>query len=104
MDLIEIGDYIGRDSARAELRFFDAVETAFRRLQALPFSGRPYNSRSGALEGLRVMPIHGFSNWLICYRPTDESIEIIRVVHGARDLPRVLTAQWPDVGDDEPDA
>jgi len=34
--------------------------------------------------------ISDFENILIFYRATDESVEIARLMHGARDLPRRL--------------
>jgi plasmid stabilization system protein ParE len=38
-----------------------------------------------------MMRLHNFKNYLMFYRPPrDEKIEIIRVVHGARDLPTLF--------------
>jgi len=36
--------------------------------------------------GLRAWPIDGFRNHLVFYRPTDEGVDIVRVLHGARDI------------------
>jgi toxin ParE1/3/4 len=33
-----------------------------------------------------VWPIKGFANYLIFYRMRSNSIEIVRVLHGARDI------------------
>jgi plasmid stabilization system protein ParE len=35
----------------------------------------------------------GFENYLICYRPVANGIDVIRFIHGARDLPRLLEDQ-----------
>jgi plasmid stabilization system protein ParE len=47
-----------------------------------------------ALDDLRMMRLHNFTNYLIFYRlPREEKkekIEIIRVIHGARDLPTLF--------------
>ena len=32
----------------------------------------------------------GFENYLIFYRPDQEGIEVVRFVHGARDIPSLL--------------
>jgi toxin ParE1/3/4 len=38
------------------------------------------------LEVIRVRRIDGFDSYLIFYRPTESSVEIIRVIHGKRDI------------------
>jgi len=35
--------------------------------------------------------VDGFDSYLIFYRPIAEGVEIYRVLHGARDLRRLLT-------------
>jgi toxin ParE1/3/4 len=42
------------------------------------------------LAGLRVGRVEGFEKHLIFYRPGDDGVEIIRVLHGARDIDSVL--------------
>ncbi len=42
------------------------------------------------LSGLRSLPVHGFEKHLVFYRPTKEGIEVVRVLHGARDLGTIL--------------
>ena len=34
--------------------------------------------------GLRSLPL---GNYIIFYRPIDDGIEVVRILHGARDLP-----------------
>lgn len=38
------------------------------------------------LAGMRFHSVHGFRKYLIFYIPGSEGIEIVRVLHGARDL------------------
>jgi toxin ParE1/3/4 len=38
---------------------------------------------------LRVWPLHRF-NYVIVYDPVSRPIQILRIVHGARDLPQIL--------------
>ena len=45
------------------------------------------------LEGLRVWRIQGLEKHLIFYRTVPDGIEIVRVLHGARDLDRLLEAE-----------
>ena len=42
------------------------------------------------LSDVRQYPIKGFKTCLIFYRATDTGVEIIRVLHGARDLEPIL--------------
>jgi toxin ParE1/3/4 len=39
---------------------------------------------------LRVSGIEGFEKYLVFYRPVDDGIEVVRVIHAARDLGSVL--------------
>jgi toxin ParE1/3/4 len=39
-----------------------------------------------SIPALRVWPIDGFRNHLIFFHPTNDGVEIVRVLHGARDL------------------
>jgi toxin ParE1/3/4 len=85
-DLVEIADFIARDRLDAAHRFLDAREETFAFLLANPGAGAEYRSAQLALPTLRAWPLHRFRNYLAFYRPTDDGIEIVRVLHGARNL------------------
>ncbi len=91
-DLDDIGAFIGQDSLRAELRFYDAAEAAFERLAETPGLGAVLSYADPLITGLRRWRIPRFTNYLIFYRVTDEAIEIVRVLHGARDIERILSS------------
>jgi len=38
------------------------------------------------MSGSRVFPVRGFGKHLVFYRPVEDGIEILRVIHGARDI------------------
>ena len=59
----------------------------------MPGMGEQRESTNPRLDGLRVWRIDGFPNHLIFYRPIEGGIEIIRVLHGARDIDAVLEAE-----------
>jgi plasmid stabilization system protein ParE len=40
---------------------------------------------------LRFLVVHPYSNYLVVYDPENKPTQIIRILHGARDLPSVLT-------------
>lgn len=73
------GDEIGH-------RFLAATEKTFILLSNNPgLEWRP-RLHSEQLRGLRIFSISGFEKILVFYRPADEGIEILRVVHGSRNL------------------
>ncbi len=85
-DLDEIAASLAQRSARRALRFLDAAQAAFDRLAAFPDLGAYYETTNPQLHGLRVWPIPGFLNYLIFYRVAGNTVQIVRVLHGARDL------------------
>jgi toxin ParE1/3/4 len=68
------------------MRFLDAVEDTIRFLTQSREAGQRCNFASDMAEGIRVWPANGFRNPLIFYRPMNEGVEIVRVLHGARDI------------------
>ena len=86
-DLKEIGTYIGWPHAS---RFLAAAEAAFRRLCEMPFLAGVYESDEPRFANIRVWPIPGFENYLIFYRPIEHGISVLQVMHGARNIDRIL--------------
>ena len=85
-DLDELFDYLASEDPRAARRFYQAAQATFEALAESPGLGGRWESGKSELREYRVWPIRGFKNHLIFYRPIDGGIEIIRVLHGARDL------------------
>ena len=87
-DLQDIDDMIRPDQPAAADRFLDAVDSAFKTLAHWPGVGRSVEDQR--VPGLRVGKIVGFPNYLIYYRVTAERVDVLRVVHGARDQDGVI--------------
>lgn len=85
-DLEEIADYIARDNPVRAARFVAELEATCRAVAASP---ELYSIRSDLASGLR-MAIHG--RYLVLYRDLagDNIVRVERVLHGARNLPRLL--------------
>jgi len=81
---------ISKTSPRSARQFLLAVEKLTGRLIAIPEMGPLYEIDHSELAGLRVFPIPRFKKYLLFYRIQDEEIEVVRVIHGARDIPAVL--------------
>ena len=66
-------------------RLIDAITERFPLLAANPGMGRERNELA---PGLRSFPV---GDYLIFYRRARGRIDIVRVLHGSRDLPRFFT-------------
>ena len=89
-DLDEIADYIARDNIDAALRFYDAAHAAFEQLATMPGMGPLREYRERAFADVRSWPLTRFENYLVFYRPVEGGIEVLRVLHGARDVDRIV--------------
>lgn len=89
-DLGDIAEYIARDSCDAAIRFLQSARTTMERLAASPLIGGRVRLRHPQLQDVRKWPVEGFENYLVFYRPSSAGIEVIRVLHGARDIPQTL--------------
>lgn len=66
----------------------------------MPGIGERRESPNPRLAGLRVWRVEGFEKHLIFYRPAGDGIEIVRVLHGARDIDSILADESADVAKD----
>jgi plasmid stabilization system protein ParE len=89
-DLEEHWMHIAQDNAPAADRRLAAVEVAFDSVRRQPGIGWQKPFRNRRLRGLRLWPVPGFHNYLIFYRETEETVEILPVLHGARDYERIM--------------
>lgn len=95
-DLADIYAFIAQHDPAAAERVLDAVETTFRQLSQHPDCGVPYPTRNRKLQGLRMFPVTGFHNYLVFYRFETETIQILYVTHGARNLLRLFRRESRD--------
>lgn len=80
-DIDDILDYLVAESPPAARQFLDRIEHASVRLGEHPFLG-PASQRPQR-EGLRKLSLEPY---VVFYRVTLERVEIIRVLHAARNL------------------
>lgn len=89
-DLDQIAAYLQQDSPQSALRFLSSAEETIRFLADQPRIGHVWNPLHPRLKDVRSFPVKGFPKWIVFYRPLEGGIEVIRILHGARDLPAVL--------------
>lgn len=93
-DLDDQADYLARHAGlETALRYYDAAAATFERIARMPALGERHESLEPRLAGLRVQRIDDFKNHLVFYRPLDDAVEIVRVLHGARDIDRILAEE-----------
>jgi toxin ParE1/3/4 len=86
-DLSDQAEYLTQhQNLPTGLRFLRAAEETIRLLARQPEMGTRTECRSSFLEGMRMFPLKRFPNHLVFYRYMKSDIEIIRVLHGARDI------------------
>ena len=87
-DLVDLVSYLAAENARAAAEVLDQIEARLEALQSHPFAGRvPHNPKLTAL-GYRVLVI---DNYLVFYKVKGNAVLVYRILHGARDLLRVLS-------------
>ena len=87
-DLREIWTYLRRENLAASIRYKQRFADAFDLLRRFPRAGRARPELGGA--ALRSLPVDPY---LVLYRVDRDAVSIARVVHGARDLERLMDAE-----------
>jgi toxin ParE1/3/4 len=83
-DLIEIWTYVAQDSLGAADRLLDRLDHVCALLADNPRMGP---ARPELADGMRYFPA---GTHLVLYREARDGVEIVRIVHGARDLPSLF--------------
>lgn len=84
LDLVEIAFHIAEENPAAADRWLDLIDEKCQRLAHAPEIGR---RREDLAPHLRSFPV---GNFVIFYRPAADGIQLIRILHGARDLPTLF--------------
>lgn len=71
-------------------RFLQSVTEAIESVVAMPDMGAPKILGNPVLKGLRTWPVKGFDEIRIYYLRDSESLIVIRVLHGKRDVTSIL--------------
>ena len=84
LDLVEIASYIAEENPAAADRWLDTIGEKCQLLAQRPELGR---KRPDLAVELRSFPV---GHYVIFYRPISDGIQVIRVLHGARDISMLL--------------
>jgi toxin ParE1/3/4 len=111
-DLVDVFyRYTRQGAVPTARRFLVQAEATMQRLARMPGIGTRYDPDEPLYGELPYLPISGFAAYLVFYRPIPGGIEVLRVLHGARDIHSVLTDEFgigensddTAVRDDEPE-
>jgi plasmid stabilization system protein ParE len=72
------------------VRFRQSVRRTIEELRQHPLVGPRYHSNNSQLENLRSWPVAGFEAIRIYYTAGDETLRVIRILHGKRDVKNIL--------------
>lgn len=86
-DIENIWKYLAENNLKAADRLFDTLRESFPKLAKFPQMGK---QRSELAPLLRSFPV---KNYLIFYRPIDEGVEIVRILHGSQDVETLFQDQ-----------
>jgi plasmid stabilization system protein ParE len=84
-DLLIILEYLEGERPSAALRVLDALEQAMQFLAENPGVGHVRSDLTG--QEVRFWTVF---NYLVIFRPGTEPLQIVRVLHGKRDVSRLL--------------
>ena len=86
-DILEITDYIAADNLDAAVRLRDRLFAAFAGLAKRPGLGHARDDLVSREAGVRFRPVGAY---LVIYRPTGRTVQIVRVLSGYRDIATIL--------------
>jgi toxin ParE1/3/4 len=89
-DTLQVTEYLVERNQQAAERFIDCVERDIDALAQHPGMGTKRLTRAARLKGLRSLPVTRYRKYLIFYIPIEDGIEVVRVLHGARRVDRLL--------------
>lgn len=86
LDIGRISQYLASTSLAIADEFIDAADRTMREIERNPGAGALYGFEDSRLHGIRRRAVEGFQNHLVFYREIGDGVEIVRVLHGARDV------------------
>lgn len=89
-EMLSLAERIARNDPAVGDQFLDACVSTFQSLARNPHMGRHGAFRHPNLQGARVWRVQGFDKHLIFYRPLNDGVEVLHVVHSSRNLEKLF--------------
>ena len=87
-DIVSCGNYLAERNVAVAERFADAVDATIEMLLGNPNLGERLHT--DLLGQICYRTVLDFKNYLIFYRRVNDVLEIVRVLHGARDYDKLF--------------
>ena len=84
LDILDVWDHIAADDQAAADRWIDEIDASLTTLATQPMMGR---ARPELATDLRSFP---FRRYVIFYLPLPDGIDVVRVLHSARDIDELI--------------
>lgn len=88
--------YLLQDALDVATRFLDAVDEAIEAICQMPHMGASTQFKNPTLSGLRFWTVKGFDDILIFYSVQPDALRVVRVLHGRRDIKKILEREKDD--------
>jgi len=89
-DIADLAEYLFERSEAIARRFVEQADFTIKELAKTPGIGSPKPYRAKKLAGMRSWWVKGFPKHLILYKLVEGGILVVAIVHGARNIPRIL--------------
>ena len=86
-DFLDIIEFLAAESPPAARTVMDQIESGLQRLRDYPFLGKVTGDTKLARMGYRVLVV---KEYLMFYKVRGKTVLVYRIIHGARDIPRLL--------------
>jgi toxin ParE1/3/4 len=86
---------VALDRPDVALRFRESVRKTAKAISSQPLIAPPYPLINPQLRNLRSWPVAGFETIRIYFLLDDEAMRVIRILHGKRDIRRILEGEKP---------
>ena len=89
--------WIHKDNPSAAIKFIDAVEQICNTLSKMPSIGSRHYADISLVRGVRMIAVNNFKNYLLFFLEYESYIDVIRLLHSARDIPEILQSKSIDL-------
>jgi len=91
--LFQVEWYADQGLSDIALRFRNEAARAIEALMRMPDAGPPKHIANPSLAGLRTWPIKGFDEFRVYYLVRDDTLLVVRILHGKRNTDAILRSE-----------
>ncbi len=89
-DVDQCFEWIHSNNPAAARRFLEALDLTYATVSQMPGIGSRRYADIALMPGIRMIKVKGFENYLLFYIEREAVIDIVRVLHSARNIPKAL--------------